>query len=80
MTGAARALTWLAALAGAVLVAVGAVYLVVECQALPGLLGPTHGDTSPRTPLGVACVLLGAAALAIAWMLRTRVRRPPQHG
>ena len=60
---------------GALLVAVGVVYLVVACQDLPGILGPTAGDTSPRTPRGVAGVVLGVALLAVA-LLAAR-RRPP---
>jgi protein-S-isoprenylcysteine O-methyltransferase Ste14 len=60
---------------GLALVAVGVVYLVVECQALPGFLGPTRGDTSPRTGLGIAGVLLGLAVLALA-LLAAR-RHPP---
>jgi hypothetical protein len=60
---------------GLALVGVGLVYLIVECQALPAFLGPTHGDTSPRTGLGIAALLLGLIALAVA-VLTTR-RRPP---
>jgi len=48
---------------GLALVAVGVVYLTVECQALPGFLGPTNGDTAPRSGLGIAFVLLGLMAL-----------------
>jgi hypothetical protein len=65
----------LAAAVGLALVAVGVVYLVVECQALPGFLGPTRGDTSPRTGLGIAGVTLGLAVLAFA-LLAAR-RHPP---
>lgn len=81
MTGATRAAAWLVGLIGLALVAVGIVYLVVECQALPGVLGPTPGDTAPRTGLGIACLVLGAAALTVTWLLRTRsARHPPRHG
>jgi hypothetical protein len=65
----------LAGVVGLALLSLGIVYLTVQCQALPGLLGPIHGDTSPRTGLGIAGVLLGVGseivALAGAW------RRPP---
>jgi hypothetical protein len=50
---------------GLALLALGVVYLSVECQSLPGLLGPTKGDTSPRSGLGIACVALGLVALAV---------------
>jgi hypothetical protein len=62
----------LAGLAGWALLAVGIIYLVVACEALPGFLGPTPGDTSPRTPLGVGSVLLGVAALAVAFIADRR--------
>ncbi len=80
MAGAARTLTWLMGLIGAVFVAVGVVYLVVECQALPGVLGPTQGDTSPRTALGILCAVLGVGALALMWLLRRRAVRRPSRG
>jgi hypothetical protein len=52
-----------------VVLAVGIVYLTVECQALPGFLGPVHGDRSPRTGLGIAAVMLGLVALVLALVL-----------
>jgi hypothetical protein len=52
---------------GLALLAVGIVYLSVECQALPGILGGTPGDTSPRTGLGIASVVLGLVALVVAY-------------
>jgi hypothetical protein len=61
---------------GVALLALGIVYLVVECQALPGFMGPTAGDTSPRVGLGIAGVVLGLGMLAVA-VLAAR-RRPPQ--
>jgi divalent metal cation (Fe/Co/Zn/Cd) transporter len=64
----------LAGIAGIVLLAVGVVYLTVACESLPGILGPHPGDTSPRTPLGVIGVVLGAAALGLAWFA---IRRKP---
>jgi len=75
MPGLIRLITLLAAVAGVTLLTVGVTYLVVECQALPGLLGPTPGDTSPRTGLGIAGLVLGSAALGLALALRRR--RPP---
>jgi hypothetical protein len=70
----------LATAIGLVLLAVGVVYLSVECQALPGFLGPVHGDTSPRTGLGIGGVVLGLAALMIAFALsRRRPRSTPRH-
>jgi hypothetical protein len=68
-----------ALLAGAVglaLLALGIVYLVVECQALPGFMGPTAGDSSPRVGLGIAGVVLGLCMLAVAALAARR--RPPQ--
>ena len=62
----------LAGLAGWALLAVGIVYLVVACEALPGFLGPTAGDTSPRIPLGIAGVVLGVAALGVAFIADRR--------
>jgi hypothetical protein len=60
---------------GLALVAVGIVYLTVACQDLPGFLGPSPGDTSPRVGLGVTGIVLGLAALVFA-ILSAR-RRPP---
>ena len=66
----------LAGLLGLLLVAVGVIYLSVECQALPGLLGPTPGDTSPRTKLGVIGVVLGLAVLLATFLTaQHRLRR-----
>jgi hypothetical protein len=53
----------LAGVVGLALLAVGIVYLTVECQALPGFMGSTHGDTSPRTGLGIVAVVLGLVTL-----------------
>ena len=50
---------------------VGIVYLAVECQALPGFLEPTKGDTSSRTGLGIASLVALIAAITAAR------RRPP---
>jgi amino acid permease len=57
---------------GVALLGLGVVYLVVACESLPGFMGPTAGDTSPRTGLGVAGLLLGLAALTIAALLARR--------
>ena len=65
----------LAGAVGLALLAVGIVYLTVECQALPGFLGPTRGDTSPRTGLGIIGLVLGLAALIAAFLVARR--RPP---
>ena len=59
------------------LLGVGIVYLAVACQNLPGFLGPSPGDASPRTPLGIAGVVLGLLALLLA--VRALRRRPPAH-
>jgi hypothetical protein len=64
-----------AAAIGLALTGVGVVYLVVECQALPGFLGPTRGDTWPRTGLGIAGVSLGLVMLLLAFL--GAKRRPP---
>ena len=60
---------------GVVLLAVGVVYLTVACEALPGLLGPTRGDTSPRTGLGIVALVLGVSVLIVALFVARR--RPP---
>jgi hypothetical protein len=65
----------LAGAVGLALLALGIVYLTVECQALPGFLGPARGDTSPRTGLGIVSLVLGLAALIAAFL--TARRRPP---
>lgn len=62
-----------AAVIGIALLVVGIVYLTVECQSLPAFLGPTRGDTSPRSGLGLVFVALGIVAFAIAY-LETRRR------
>ncbi len=64
----------LASAFGLALVTVGVVYLVVACEALPSFLGPTPGDTSPRTGLGIAGVTLGVVVVAIAAVLARRRR------
>jgi hypothetical protein len=57
---------------GVLLLGVGAVYLSVACENLPGILGPTPGDTSPRTPLGVIVLVAGAAILAVTLIMARR--------
>jgi hypothetical protein len=66
-----------AGLLGVAIIALGGVYLTVECQALPGVLGGTPGDTSPRTWLGVACLALGAAVLGLVLLALRRHPEPP---
>lgn len=51
-------------LLGLILLGLGVVYLSVECQALPAFMGPVHGDTTPRTGLGVVASALGLTGLA----------------
>lgn len=63
-------------LVGVLLVTLGIVYLVVACQDLPGFLGPTPGEHSPRTPLGLAVLALGALALGLTAVLARRRRAP----
>ena len=43
-------------------------------QNLPGFMGPTRGDTSPRTPIGIAVVVLGLLALGGAALIVRRGR------
>jgi hypothetical protein len=62
----------LGGLVGLALMAFGIVYLSVECQALPGFMGPVHGDASPRTGLGIVALALGLVALAGAAVARRR--------
>ena len=58
---------------GVALLALGVVYLSVACESLPGFLGGTQGDTSPRTGFGIVAVVLGVAALGLtAWFARRR--------
>jgi hypothetical protein len=59
---------------GLILVAVGIVYLVVACENLPGLLGPTPLDSAPRTPLGLAVLVIGALVLAVTGFVAWRRR------
>ena len=61
--------------AGVALIALGIVYLVLACEELPGFLGGTPGDTSPRTGLGVAGLVLGLAALSIGTFATLKRRR-----
>jgi hypothetical protein len=67
----------LAGAMGLALLAAGIVYLTVPCEDLPGFMGSTQGDTSPRTGLGIAGVLLGVAALVVA--RRVARRSAPPH-
>jgi hypothetical protein len=65
---------------GLALLALGIVYLTVECRSLPGVLGGTRGDTSPRTGLGVLCVVLGLGVLlATLFLSHRRPPSPPRH-
>jgi hypothetical protein len=66
---------FLAGLLSLAILALGIVYLTVECQALPGFMGPTQGDTSPRTGLGILGVVLGLATMIGA--IAAARRRPP---
>lgn len=59
---------------GLALLTLGVVYLIVECQALPSFLGPSRGDASPRTGLGVLAAALGSLSLGTAALL-ARQRR-----
>lgn len=62
---------------GLVLLTLGAIYLAVACQSLPGFLGPVHGDTAPRTGRGIVALALGAIALTVAaWAVVRRRGRP----
>ena len=70
----------LGGIVGLALLGVGVVYLTVACEHLPGFLGPTAGDTSPRTGLGIVAVALGVVALALALIAaRRRPPAPPLH-
>lgn len=69
---AARILVPLAGVVGLALLAIGIVYLTVACEDLPGILGPTPGDTSPRIVLGVVAVVLGVAALLVVFLVARR--------
>jgi hypothetical protein len=64
----------LAGLVGLMLLALGVIYLSVECQALPGFMGPVHGDAAPRTGLGIVGVVLGMAVLAFTGLAVARRR------
>ena len=66
MRAASNLPVFLAGAVGLVLLAMAIVYLTVACQSLPGFMGPTSGDTSPRTGLGVVTVVLGLVALLVA--------------
>ena len=72
MRGIGRITPLVATGVGVTLFGLGIVYLVVACEALPAFMGPTPGDTSPRTGLGVAGLLLGLVALSIAALLARR--------
>jgi amino acid permease len=66
-----RALTGMIGLA---LLGLGVVYLTIACESLPGFLGGTAGDTSPRTGLGIVALVL---ALGVGIGLVITRRRPP---
>jgi hypothetical protein len=61
---------------GIAFLGLGIVYLVVACEELPGFMGPSPGDTSPRTGLGVVGLVLGLVALAVAALLARRQSQP----
>lgn len=61
--------------AGIALVGLGVVYLILACEELPRFLGGTPGDTSPRTTLGIAVLLLGLVVLSIGTLVRLRRSR-----
>jgi len=64
-----------AAILGLVVLAFGVAYLSVTCQSLPGFMGPVHGDTSPRTGLGIVFVALGLVTLTGARIVARRRSR-----
>jgi hypothetical protein len=70
--GAWSFLVVLGGIVGWSLLAIGIIYLVAACEALPGFLGPTPGDTSPRTGLGIVALVLGLAALGGAFIAARR--------
>lgn len=43
---------------GLALLGLGIVYLTIACGSLPGFLGGTPGDASPRTGLGIVALVL----------------------
>lgn len=67
-----RLSTLVLAALGLALVVLGVVYLSVECQALPGFLGPSKGDTSPWTGLGFTATVLGLVAFGGAVLAARR--------
>jgi hypothetical protein len=67
-----RLSTLVLAALGLALVVLGVVYLSVECQALPGFLGPSKGDTSPRTGLGLLATASGLLAFGGAVLMARR--------
>jgi hypothetical protein len=62
----------LVAVTGLALLAIGAIYLTVECQSLPGFMGSVHGDTSPRTGLGIVFVAIGVMVAGTGLALARR--------
>jgi uncharacterized membrane protein YidH (DUF202 family) len=72
MRGTSSFLPWIATGLGGALVALGVVYLVLACEELPGFLGGTPGDTSPRTAIGIAVLLVGVATLSIGALANVR--------
>lgn len=74
MRGFGRLAPFVAGALGVVLIGLGIVYLAMACQDLPGFMGPSPGDTSPRTPLGIGVLLVGLIALGGAVVVM-RARR-----
>jgi hypothetical protein len=66
-----RALLGLIGALAAATTALSIVYLTTACEDLPAFLGPSPGDTHPRTALGVVAAVL-AVAFAVAALTAAR--------
>jgi uncharacterized membrane protein YidH (DUF202 family) len=52
-------------LIGVIALAVGIIYLTVEANSLPSVLGSLHGYTGHRTKRGIAALIIGGVLVVV---------------
>jgi hypothetical protein len=63
-------------LVGLAAVVVGVIYLAVEAQSLPSILGPVHGFAGHRWKRGIVLLVVGAVLLVGRGWVARQARSP----